>query len=61
MPNELAAKSYNAELMLLRVISLATAQMEASGTLTSGLANLLAGIEDKHEGHCYLLKQRLGA
>jgi hypothetical protein len=34
-------------------------QMEAKGFLTKGIDNLLAGIEDTHEGHLYLLDQRM--
>jgi hypothetical protein len=32
--------------------------LKATGTLSRGVDNLLAGIEDKHEGHIYLLGQR---
>jgi DNA-binding ferritin-like protein len=33
--------------------------MKERGDLSRGVDNMLAGIEDKHEGHLYLLKQRL--
>lgn len=33
--------------------------MKEKGELTRGVDNMLAGIEDKHEGHLYLLRQRL--
>jgi DNA-binding ferritin-like protein len=33
--------------------------MKEKGELSRGVDNMLAGIEDKHEGHLYLLKQRL--
>jgi DNA-binding ferritin-like protein len=36
-------------------------QLETAGLLTRGVENLLGGILDKHEGHVYLLKQRLGS
>ena len=33
--------------------------LKDAGMLSRGTDNLLAGIEDKHEEHCYLLQQRL--
>ena len=32
--------------------------LKEMGLLTRGLDNMIAGIEDKHESHVYLLKQR---
>jgi hypothetical protein len=58
-PTELAKRSYLAEMNFLKVTSHLVNCMKECGTLTRGLDNLIAGIEDKHEGHVYLLKQRL--
>jgi DNA-binding ferritin-like protein len=58
-PTELAKRSYLAEMNFLKVAAHLVEHMKANGTLTRGLDNLLAGIEDKHEGHVYLLKQRI--
>lgn len=58
-PTELARRSYLAEMNFLKVVSILVEHMKSCGTLTRGLDNLLAGIEDKHEGHIYLLKQRI--
>jgi DNA-binding ferritin-like protein len=58
-PTELAKRSYLAEMNFLKVASHLVAHMKECGTLTRGLDNLIAGIEDKHEGHVYLLKQRI--
>jgi DNA-binding ferritin-like protein len=58
-PTELAKRSYLAEMNFLKVVAHLVEHMKACGTLTRGLDNLLAGIEDKHEGHIYLLKQRI--
>jgi hypothetical protein len=57
-PSELARRSFLAEVNFLKVVDLLVTQMREMGTLTRGLDNLLAGIEDVHEGHVYLLKQR---
>lgn len=58
-PTELAKRSYLAEMNFLKVVSHLVEHMKECGTLTRGLDNLIAGIEDKHEGHVYLLKQRI--
>jgi hypothetical protein len=58
--NELIQKSLSAELMFLTLANTVKESLEAAGLLTRGLDNLLAGIEDVHETHVYLLKQRLG-
>lgn len=58
-PTELAKRSYLAEMNFLKATAHLVEHMKANGTLTRGLDNLLAGIEDKHEGHVYLLKQRI--
>ena len=61
LPNssDLARRSYLAEMNFLKVTSHLVEHMNECGILTRGLDNLLAGIEDKHEGHVYLLKQRI--
>ena len=58
-PTELAKRSYLAEMNFLKVTSHLVDCMKECGTLTRGLDNLIAGIEDKHEGNIYLLKQRI--
>lgn len=57
--SDLARRSHCAEIGLLRCIKHCVESMKEKGTLTRGLDNLLAGIEDTHEGHIYLLKQRI--
>jgi DNA-binding ferritin-like protein len=56
---ELAKRSYLAEMNFLKAAAHLAEHMKDNGTLTRGLDNLLAGIEDKHEGHVYLLKHRI--
>lgn len=56
---DLAKKSLVAELTLLRFCALASQGLDDAGLLTRGLDNMLQGIEDTHEGHVYLLKQRV--
>lgn len=58
-PTELAKRSYLAEMNFLKVTSHLVCSMKEYGTLTRGLDNLVAGIEDGHESHIYLLKQRI--
>ena len=58
-PSELARRSYIAEMNFLKATSHLVGHLKECGMLTRGLDNLLAGIEDKHEGHIYLLKQRI--
>ena len=57
-PNELAKRSLVAEVNFLACVSRLVESLKECGLLTRGLDNLIAGIEDKHEGHVYLLKQR---
>jgi len=57
-PNEFAKRSLAAEMNFLGCASRLVESMKECGLLTRGLDNLIAGIEDKHEGHVYLLKQR---
>lgn len=56
--SELARRSLVAELAFLKIMVLAADSLDQRGALTRGLDNMLAGIEDVHERHCYLLKQR---
>jgi DNA-binding ferritin-like protein len=59
--SDLARRSLAAELGFLRCLDLAVESMHECGTLTRGTDNLLAGVEDVHEGHVYLLKQRVSS
>lgn len=56
---DLAKKSLMAEMNFLAVMKHLCDSLKECGLMTHGLDNLLAGIEDKHEGHIYLLKQRI--
>jgi len=56
---DLAKKSLMAEMNFLSVMKHLCDSLKECGLMTHGLDNLLAGIEDKHEGHVYLLKQRI--
>lgn len=57
--SDLARKSLMAEMNFLAVMKHLCDSLKEMGLMTHGLDNLLAGIEDKHEGHVYLLKQRV--
>jgi len=57
--SDLAKKSLMAEMNFLAVMKHLCDSLNECGLMTHGLDNLLAGIEDKHEGHVYLLKQRI--
>lgn len=56
--SDLAKRSLLAEVAFLRCAAHCSLSLKETGLMTRGLDNLLAGIEDKHEGHVYLLKQR---
>lgn len=56
--SELARRSYQAEMTFLKVAAHLADSLKECGLLTRGLDNMIAGIEDKHESHVYLLKQR---
>ena len=58
-PTELAKRSYLAEMNFLKVAAHLAEHLKECGTMTRGLDNLLQGIEDRHEGNVYLLKQRV--
>lgn len=57
--SDLAKKSLMAELNFLKVVKQVIVSLEETGLMTPGLSNMLEGIGDKHEGHVYLLKQRV--
>lgn len=52
--------SCNAETAFLCFTDLAVESMRNRGLLSRGIDNLIAGIQDRHESHIYLLRQRLG-
>jgi DNA-binding ferritin-like protein len=56
---DLAKKSLMAEMNFLAVMKHICDSLKECGLMTRGLDNQLADIEDKHEGHVYLLKQRI--
>jgi DNA-binding ferritin-like protein len=56
--SDLSKRSLIAEVAFLRCATHCVQSLKEMGLMTRGLDNLLAGIEDKHEGHVYLLKQR---
>lgn len=56
--DSLHRKSLDAEKLLVSLVETVMARLEAKGSLTRGLENLLGGIADKHEGHIFLLKTR---
>jgi len=58
-PEGRVAMSLQAELRFLVMMQMVAREMRAKGTLSRGTDNMLASIEDKHEEHVYLLKQRL--
>ena len=57
--SDLAKKSLMAEMNFLKVIDVMMSCLQECGLLTPGLSNMLEGIADVHEGHVYLLKQRV--
>jgi len=56
---DLAKKSLMAEMNFLTAMTHLYNSIEEMGLMTPGLSNMLEGICDKHEGHVYLLKQRI--
>lgn len=58
--SSLAKKSLECETRLLMIIPTLLEMMRASGTLTSGIENMVNQLQDDHEKHVYLLKQRCG-
>lgn len=59
LSSELARKSLDAEMAFLKFVDMTTDSLRECGMLTRGLDNFLAGLSDAHEGHAYLLKQRV--
>jgi DNA-binding ferritin-like protein len=57
-PDSYVATSIKAERWFVACMKQIAEAMKAAGTLSRGMDNLLAGIEDKHEEHIYLLSQR---
>ena len=57
-PNNLVRVSLEAEKKFIGCLERVTAQMETEGALSRGVDDLLAGIQDQHESHVYLLGQR---
>lgn len=55
---ELARRSMMAEITFLKVAATVSCSLKEAGLMTRGLDNLLAGIEDRHEGHVYHLKMK---
>ncbi len=58
-PTDLAMSSLIAENLFLSAIEHANQTFTAQSKLTKGIDNMLAQIVDTHEGHVYLLKQRV--
>lgn len=58
--SDLAKRSFIAEVGFLRCVAHCVHSLVEQGMMTRGLDNMLAGIEDVHENHVYLLKQRCG-
>lgn len=56
--SSLPQRSMAAEVGFLRCAAHCACSLKEKGQLTRGLDNFLQGLEDKHEGHVYLLKQR---
>ena len=59
--NGLAKKSLDIETAFLEMLQLAVDSLEKNSTMTLGIDNMLAAIYDTHEGHVYLLKQRINS
>lgn len=57
-PDELIDSSLTAEVTFLTIAKVCCDVLRENGCMTSGLDNLLAGIQDSHENSVYLLKQR---
>lgn len=57
-PSLFVATSLGAEKDFLSLVTLVAGNLKADSTLSRGTDNLLAGIQDKHEEHVYLLSQR---
>ena len=58
---DLTRRSLSATVSLVYVLDTAAESMRTAGTLTRGVDNMLAGIEDTVEDAFYLLKRRIAA
>lgn len=56
--NQLIQLSLSAEMNFLKVVDVLVNSLEQSGAMSRGIDNMIAAIQDKHEEHVYLLKQR---
>lgn len=59
--NDLGRASLVAEYNLLKILRVAADCMQANGTSTPGVENMLQQLFDTHEKHVYLLKRRCSA
>jgi DNA-binding ferritin-like protein len=61
IPNaaELSQRSYQAEMHFMGMLNALVERMKNNGCWSIGVENMLGEIADKHEGHIYLLKQRV--
>lgn len=57
--DELAMRSLTAETNFLQAVDSMVISLKETHVMSRGLDNLIAGIEDTHESHVYLLKQRM--
>lgn len=60
LPAYHAAAGLLSEKAFLCFVDCVMRALEENARLTSGLSNMLEGISDLHEGHVYLLQQRIG-
>jgi len=58
--DEMVAVSLATEKCVVGCLNAARESLDAKGTLTNGLDNLIQGVADKHEEFLYLLQQRAG-
>ncbi len=57
-PTDLVRRSLAVEASFLKSVTRCCESLSEHGILTRGVNNMIAGIEDAHEGAVYLLKQR---
>ncbi len=57
---ELASRSYEAEMHFMGVIEALADRMQNNGSWSLGVENMLGEIADNHEASLFLLKQRVG-
>lgn len=56
--SDLAKASLAAEWNFLKILTAATESMQANGSMTPGIENMVQTVFDTHEKHIYLLKRR---